>query len=432
MAIALGDGKVKNADVEIDNETLDKSLDSPSLTVPAVSVVIPCFNQGQYLPESTGSVLDQTITDWEIVVVDDGSTDPGTLKVLEHAQHPKMRVVRSANQGLAAARNLGISHATGRYILPLDCDDRIAPTYLEKAVARLDADPGLGIVYCQAEFFGSQTGRWNLPPYEFPRSIFEPAIFCSGVFRRADWQECGGYNRDMRHGYEDHDFWLSLISRGRRVLQLEEVLFFYRRTPGSMAQAITLDQQVESFMAMFRHHRNLFIDHIETLFRGFISRESLAQVRHMRPMLQVFPGGASGYSEPDSVRSEYAAGGWIEVSLPLSGLRAGEVPLRLDPGMQTGCYDIAEVHLLRDGTIVSSWHPGGNGEDGAAVAGTAFVLPGDRQILRVFSFGPDPQIILPGLRLAAGASSIRVKLRYLPGIEPAAEGFAALRATGRF
>ena len=97
--------------------------------MPAVSVVIPCYNQGQYLAEAVASVNAQTFTDWEIVVVDDGSTDPTTQRLLTAFTHPRARLVRSANGGLAAARNLGISHAAGRFILPLDCDDRIAPTY---------------------------------------------------------------------------------------------------------------------------------------------------------------------------------------------------------------------------------------------------------------------------------------------------------------
>ena len=160
--------------------------------MPVVSVVIPCFNQGSFLDESIGSVLAQTFEDFEIIVVDDGSTDAVSMQAFESFHYPKARLIRSKNQGLPAARNLAISHATGRYILPLDCDDKIAPSYLAKAVALLDADPLLGIVYSRAEFFGIQSGPWLLKEYRFPEFLFEPSIFCAAMFRRTDWQATGG------------------------------------------------------------------------------------------------------------------------------------------------------------------------------------------------------------------------------------------------
>jgi len=93
-----------------------------------VSVIIPCYNQGQYLTESIGSVLASDHQKIEIIVVDDGSTDPETCRILGGLDYPKTRLIRRENGGLAAARNSGIAAAQGRYILPLDADDRIGPT----------------------------------------------------------------------------------------------------------------------------------------------------------------------------------------------------------------------------------------------------------------------------------------------------------------
>jgi hypothetical protein len=95
------------------------------LAMPEVSVIIPCYNQGQYLHEAIDSVLAQTFTDLEIIVVDDGSTDPATREILDTLNRTNTWLLRRKNGGLAAARNSGISTASGRYILPLDCDDRI-------------------------------------------------------------------------------------------------------------------------------------------------------------------------------------------------------------------------------------------------------------------------------------------------------------------
>ena len=93
--------------------------------VPQVSVIIPCYNQGRYLDDAITSVLVQTYQNFEILIVDDGSTEPETIEILQDYQQPKTRIIRTENQGVATARNLGIAQAQGTYILPLDADDKI-------------------------------------------------------------------------------------------------------------------------------------------------------------------------------------------------------------------------------------------------------------------------------------------------------------------
>ena len=114
--------------------------------MPLISVIIPCYNQGQYLAESIGSALASDYQELEIIVVDDGSTDPETIALLDQLAYSKTRLIRQENRGLAAARNWGIAEAQGTYILPLDADDRIGPQYISQAVAALAADTELGIV----------------------------------------------------------------------------------------------------------------------------------------------------------------------------------------------------------------------------------------------------------------------------------------------
>jgi len=179
--------------------------------VPAVTVVVPCYNQGVYLAESIGSVLAQTIEDVEILIVNDGSTDPETIDILNTCDYPRTRVIHTTNQGLPAARNNGIREAKGRYILPLDADDRIAPSYLEKAVRILDENPGIGIVYGHAVFFGAVEKPWSLPEFSLQEMMIDKILYCSCVFRKADWEAVGGYRTDMVYGWEDYDFWFSLI-----------------------------------------------------------------------------------------------------------------------------------------------------------------------------------------------------------------------------
>jgi glycosyltransferase involved in cell wall biosynthesis len=200
-----------------------------------VSVIIPCYNQGQYLTESIGSVLASDHQKIEIIVVDDGSTDPETCRILGGLDYPKTRLIRRENGGLAAARNSGIAAAQGRYILPLDADDRIGPHYISLATAALECSPNLGIVYCRAEKFGEEAGQWLLPRFSRWRMALGNVIFCSAVYRRVDWQAVGGYDETLRRGWEDWDFWLSLLELGRLVRCLPNTGFYYRKNVASMA-----------------------------------------------------------------------------------------------------------------------------------------------------------------------------------------------------
>jgi glycosyltransferase involved in cell wall biosynthesis len=231
------------------------------MTTP-VTVVIPCFNHGQFIDEAVDSVLAQTHPDIEIVIVDDGSDDPDTVRKLEEYRRPRTRVYRTENRGLSAARNFGISKAKGQYILPLDADDRIDSRYIAEAAAVLDRNESVGIVYCFAEFFGAQTGSWLLPPYSLEEMLVDNVIFCSALFRKADWEAVGGYDETFRSGFEDYDFWLSILELGRQVHQLPAVRFFYRVRPDSMLRQISRDQKVRVYHKIFQKHRPLFGDHI--------------------------------------------------------------------------------------------------------------------------------------------------------------------------
>ena len=149
--------------------------------MPKVSVVIPCYNYGEYIDEAVDSVLAQTYDDFEIIIVNDGSTDAYTNKLLDGYDRPKTRVIVTTNNGVATARNIGISAASGQYILPVDPDDRIGNTYLEKAVKILDEHQELGMVYSHVEFFGARKGKLALKPYQLD-NILVGNVICSAAF----------------------------------------------------------------------------------------------------------------------------------------------------------------------------------------------------------------------------------------------------------
>lgn len=257
--------------------------------MPRVSVIIPCYNLGQYLDEAVDSVLAQTFQDFEIIVIDDGSTDHATIELLTSYSKPKTRVIRTGNHGLPAARNCGICEAAGDYILPLDADDRIGPTYLEQAVRVLDNDETVGIVYCYGELFGARSGRIAAANFSRRGMLLSNLIFCSAFFRRIDWAAVGGYNVNMRHGFEDWDFWLALLELGRDGYRIPETLFYYRVRETSMVRSMGLQQRVDMHLQLLRNHPGLCPYRSRTLlelyhrvtgswFYGLLKRAGLTRI----------------------------------------------------------------------------------------------------------------------------------------------------------
>jgi glycosyltransferase involved in cell wall biosynthesis len=196
-----------------------------------VSVVIPSYNHARYLREAVESVIAQTHIGWEIVIVDDGSTD-NTVEVAEQliAEHStkKIRLVRKKNGGPADARNAGISVALGGWILPLDGDDKIAPTFLEKAFYLAENIPGTNFVYSDLQEFEERHDAWAGSPYSLSTIMSQNTFPCCSMFKRELWGRSGGYPRDFPWGAEDYSFWLSLAQLGLKVQRIAEPLFLYR------------------------------------------------------------------------------------------------------------------------------------------------------------------------------------------------------------
>lgn len=202
---------------------------------PAVSVIIPCFNMGNYVIESIDSALAQTYSDLEIIVVNDGSTDDLTNDVLENLDRPRTRVLHTENRGLPAARNLAIQHSEGRYICALDADDRLHPQFLEKTIAILDREPEIAFVSTWLEAFGTESWVWRQERCDFPALLAECTVLTASPFRKEIIDEVGGYDTKMPYqGEEDWDFWISLVERGYKGTIIPEALFYYRQRPDSM------------------------------------------------------------------------------------------------------------------------------------------------------------------------------------------------------
>ena len=231
-----------------------------------VSVIMPCYNDGQYIEEALYSLRAQTYLNWELIVIDDGSDEPETLRVLEQLEEmPYVRLLHTNHVRPAGARNAGIRAARGTYILPLDADDTIEPTYMEKAVRILNENPSVGVVYCRADLFGEQSGPWYLPDYSLRAMLQDNIVFVTSMFRREDWERVGGFNTNMHAGMEDYDFWLSILELDREVVQIPEVLFHYRIKPKSRTTGFqdSVEQIKGTYHTLYRNHTALYEKHRE-------------------------------------------------------------------------------------------------------------------------------------------------------------------------
>lgn len=224
-----------------------------------ISIIVPCYNQSMYMRETLDCLKKQTYQNWECVIVNDGSTD-NTLEIAKEyvANDHRYILVDKPNGGLADARNAGIKASHGPYILPLDSDDLIDPSYTEKAIAYLEHHPEIVLVYCRARFFGDRDDEWILPTFDYDLLLHRNHIFCSCIYRRSDYDKTSGYNPNMKYGWEDWDFLLSLLDKDSKVHKIPEVLFFYRIHGKSM---ITTTHNHKEYL-----YNRLIANHIEIYY----------------------------------------------------------------------------------------------------------------------------------------------------------------------
>ncbi|MGC9948435.1 MAG: glycosyltransferase [Bryobacteraceae bacterium] len=212
--------------------------------MPRVSVIVPAYNAAAYLPYAIDSVLAQTYPDWEIVVVDDGSTDHTSAVVNSYRPklREKLRYIHQANRGLPAARNTGIRAARGELIALLDADDVWLPHRLRRGVAAMDTDGGIGLVHARVmriDAQGNITGHLGVETKymsgRIARHIYtrRAHIVCPTVMFRRSCLETAGWFDEAMQATEDRDLWFRIALR-YRVTFIDEVLAYYRLSPSSM------------------------------------------------------------------------------------------------------------------------------------------------------------------------------------------------------
>ena len=224
-----------------------------------ISVIIPCYNQAKYIAETIDSVLAQTFKDFEIIIVNDGSSDQSSSIIQTYAkQHPDIiSYIEQANQGVIAARNNAIKHSRGQYIFPLDGDDKIAPSCLEKLYKAISRHKG-DVIYSRVQYFGRQDKILNnLPPTRLNMSLGNQ-VCVSALYRKSDWEQYGGYDNIMKDGLEDWEFWLNFIEDNKTFYQVPEVLLFYRNLNNSRNSQINPQLYAKLLKLVHNKHKKLY------------------------------------------------------------------------------------------------------------------------------------------------------------------------------
>jgi len=210
---------------------------------PRVSVIIPYYNTAEVVTQTLDSVLAQTFTDYEIILVNDDSPDTARLEVVLGPYRDKITYIHTENRGVAAARNTAIRKARGELLAFLDSDDLWTPDYLTYQVGQLDADPSADVVFPNAVFFGEgESGRKlamkagsPMPEITFTRLVTEEcSVVVSVLVRKRAVERVGLFDEQLRR-CEDFDLWLRCLKAGSRIIYHHTVLMRYRRRPGSLS-----------------------------------------------------------------------------------------------------------------------------------------------------------------------------------------------------
>lgn len=234
--------------------------------MPEISIIVPCYNQAQYLDECLQSVLNQTYQDWECIIVDDGSPD-NTEKVVKKwiEKDSRFQYLKKENGGVSSARNSGIEKAQGKWILPLDGDDKISPLLLELASKEFEFKPN--IIYCNAEFFGEKSGQVDLEDFNPTTLIFENQLLCTAFYKKEDWKKIGGYDENMHLGYEDWEFWIGLTQLKGDSLNVKKIQYsglFYRiKKQSRNTEAVQNINNLKLRFYIFEKHKQFYFENLE-------------------------------------------------------------------------------------------------------------------------------------------------------------------------
>ena len=224
---------------------LDRGLSTDG--APLISVITPYYNAGKYFEQTFNCVMNQTFPWFEWIIVDDGSTDGESVRILERlaARDKRIRTYRKENGGISTARNLAIEHSMTGIIVPMDADDLITPAFLETQYWALKCNPDYDWSYCNNIGFQNQEYLWDKPFDPKLLRTYNFLVYC-GAIRKDVLDEAGRYEEAAKHFFEDWHLWLKLLSLHKKPVKTHNYGFWYRRTDTGVLSAVRRDPKTRN------------------------------------------------------------------------------------------------------------------------------------------------------------------------------------------
>lgn len=239
---------------------------------PKISIVIPCYNDAQYIEQAVDSAMDQTYPNIEVIVVDDGSDD-ATKTVLEKIRPKITKLVTQTNQGQSTARNRGIEIASGDLILTLDSDDYFEPTFCELAVKEFQKESEVKLVSCEAQLHlaNGKTLKFQPKGGTISDFMFLNNALGTSMFKKADWAKIGRYDESMRQGFEDWEFFIRLLKDGGSCTVIKEALYHYRKRENSTTNRAN-KVKFDILKFIYLKHSDLYKDNFEAFVTNLLAK----------------------------------------------------------------------------------------------------------------------------------------------------------------
>ena len=224
-----------------------------------LSIVIPYYNLGTTLPETIESIKESTYDKYEIIIVNDGSTDEESIKVLDqYKEDKKIRIINIENKGLANARNVGAKEAKGEFVAFIDADDKIDKTFYTKAINILHQYKNVSYVYSWVQYFEGSTAVWPTFNVHIPYLLCANMLAAFVVIRKNDFLNFGQNRIKMEYGMEDYDGWVSLAEHGCLGVSIPEKLNLYRIRKDSMSRQFNKKMRIYLYETSREGHEKLF------------------------------------------------------------------------------------------------------------------------------------------------------------------------------
>ncbi|GAA4815352.1 glycosyltransferase family 2 protein [Litoribaculum gwangyangense] len=243
----------------------------------SVSIIVPCYNQAQFLDDTLQSVFNQTSSNWECIIVNDGSTDNSEGIALKWTEKDsRFKYFFKDNGGLSSARNFGIKKAEYDIVLPLDSDDIISKDLISEVINEFNIS-NADVVYYEVEFFGKKKGVYTLPKYSYRTLLLQNVFIACTPFKKANYFKIGGYDEKLK-SFEDWDLWIRMLNENSKVVKIDKTLYYYRKhKTGSLTNIFSESPKIyfDLYDYIYTKNKTIYDAHFKNPILAYHENESL-------------------------------------------------------------------------------------------------------------------------------------------------------------